>query len=95
MFDFANTGRPMIFYTHDYDDYVHSERGTYFSLADEAPGPLVSSTEELVAALSDLEGVRRDYAERYRTWRQRFCEYDSGHASDDVVAAVFGPGSRP
>jgi CDP-glycerol glycerophosphotransferase len=93
MFDFANTGRPMVFYTHDYDDYVHNERGTYFKLADEAPGPLVTTTEELASCLADIEGMRRDYADRYVAWRERYCEYDTGHAADDVVAAVFGSGA--
>jgi CDP-glycerol glycerophosphotransferase len=94
MFDFANTGRPMVFYTYDYDDYVHTERGTYFKLADVAPGPLVTTTDELVGALSDLDAVRCDYADRYAVWRQRFCEYDDGHAADVVVATVFGSGKQ-
>jgi CDP-glycerol glycerophosphotransferase len=93
MFDFANTGRPMVFYTHDYDDYVHTERGTYFSLADEAPGPLVTTTGELAAWLADLDHLRVDYADRYALWRERFCEYDDGHAAEAVVAAVFGSGA--
>jgi CDP-glycerol glycerophosphotransferase len=92
MFDYANTGRPMIFYTHDYDDYVHTERGTYFNLAEQAPGPLVTATDELVRALGDLDRLRDEYAERYARWRLRYCEYDSGHAAADVVAAVFGTG---
>jgi CDP-glycerol glycerophosphotransferase len=92
MFDFANTGRPIVFYTYDYDDYVHTERGTYFKLADQAPGPLVTTTDELVGALSDLDRLRRDYADRYAVWRQRFCEYDDGNAADVVVATVFGSG---
>jgi len=50
MFDFANTGRPMVFYTYDYEDYVRDERGTYVDLPDVAPGPLVSETAGLVAA---------------------------------------------
>jgi CDP-glycerol glycerophosphotransferase len=92
MFDFANTGRPMVFYTYDYDDYVHNERGTYFKLADEAPGPMVTTTEELAARLGDIDGIRADYADRYAAWRERYCEYDKGHAADDVVAAVFQSG---
>jgi CDP-glycerol glycerophosphotransferase len=92
MFDFANTGRPMVFFAPDYDDYVRSERGTYFSLAAEAPGPLVSTTAELVDVLSDVDALAREHAERLAAWRRRFCEYDSGHAADDVVAAVFGQG---
>ena len=38
MFDFANTGKPMVFYTYDYEDYVRDERGTYLDLPDVAPG---------------------------------------------------------
>jgi CDP-glycerol glycerophosphotransferase len=92
MFDFANTGRPIVFFTHDYDDYTRSERGTYFDLPTVAPGPLVTTTEQLRDALADLDGVRRDYADRYTAWRRRFCEYDDGHAAVDVVNAVFGSG---
>jgi CDP-glycerol glycerophosphotransferase len=43
MFDFAVTRRPMVFFTYDYDDYVGATRGTYFELADVAPGPLVAT----------------------------------------------------
>ncbi len=49
MFDFANTGKPMVFYTYDYEDYVRDERGTYFDLPDVAPGPMVATNDELVA----------------------------------------------
>jgi CDP-glycerol glycerophosphotransferase len=92
MFDFANTGRPMVFYTHDYDNYVRTERGTYFNLSAEAPGPLVTTTDGLTEALGDLDKLRIDYADRYAAWRRRYDEYDGGHAAADVVAAVFGSG---
>ncbi len=57
MFDFANTGKPMVFFTYDYEDYVRDERGTYIDLPDVAPGPVVMTTDELIAALR--EGRRR------------------------------------
>jgi len=92
MFDFANTGRPMVFYTHDYEDYVRDERGTYVDLRDIAPGPLVSDTSALVAALKDVNTSHAAHRQRYAAFRARFCEHETGHAAADVVKEFFEPG---
>jgi CDP-glycerol glycerophosphotransferase len=89
MFDFANTGRPMVFFAYDYDDYVHSERGVYFELADKAPGPLVRTGDELIQALASVDTWRADYAERYAAFIREFGEYDRGTAAQQVVDRVF------
>jgi CDP-glycerol glycerophosphotransferase len=89
LFDFADTGRPMVFFAYDYDDYVHSERGVYFELADEAPGPLVHTSDELIQALSTVESWRPDYDDRYRSFVSGFGEYDTGDAARKVVDHVF------
>jgi CDP-glycerol glycerophosphotransferase len=89
MFDFANTGRPMVFFAYDYDDYVHSERGVYFELADKAPGPLVHSGDELVQALASVDSWRAEYADRYQRFIEEFGEYDTGNAARQVVDHVF------
>ncbi len=94
MFDFANTGRPMIFYTHDYEDYTRDERGTYVDLRDIAPGPVVADTAALVAALRDVDASHESYAERYAAFRARFCEYETGHAAEHVVKEFFEDGQR-
>ena len=94
MFDFANTGKPMVFYTHDYEEYVRDERGTYVDLADIAPGPMVSDTDELISALKDIDVVAAEHRERYAAFRARFCEYESGRASEAVVERFFDP-ARP
>ena len=52
----------------------------------------MTTTDELAACLADIDAIRRDYADRYAAWRDRYCEYETGHAADDVVAAVFGSG---
>ncbi len=95
MFDFANTGRPMVFYTHDYEDYVRDERGTYVDLREIAPGPLVSDTESLVAALKDVDASHEEYSERYAAFRERFCQYETGHAAEHVVTEFFEKGRTP
>ena len=93
MFDFANTGRPMVFYTYDYEDYTRDERGTYLDLARIAPGPLVEDTAGLVAALRTVDETRAAYADRYAAFRERFCEYETGRAAEHVVKEYFERGA--
>ena len=89
MFDFANTGRPMLFFTYDLDAYRDQVRGLYLDLAERAPGPLLRTTDEVAAALNDLDAVRADYEQRYRDFAGTFCELDDGGAAGRVVDRVF------
>jgi CDP-glycerol glycerophosphotransferase len=89
MFDFAVTGRPMLFYTYDLDAYRDEIRGFYFDFVDAAPGPLLRTTDELATALQGLDAVRGEYAQRYADFVARFCELDDGHAARRVVDRVF------
>ena len=81
MFDFAVTGKPLVFYAYDLETYRDVDRGFYFDLEPVAPGPVVRTQDALTEALRDLEGVRRAYAERYRTFRRTYCPLDDGHAT--------------
>src|SRR5699024_7950338 len=45
MFDFANTKKPIVFYTYDFDNYRNNLRGFYMDFENEAPGPFVYDTE--------------------------------------------------
>ncbi|MDQ1741431.1 MAG: CDP-glycerol glycerophosphotransferase, partial [Pseudonocardiales bacterium] len=89
MFDYANTGRPMLFYTYDLDAYGDEIRGFYLDYVDTVPGPLLRTTDELADALRDIEGVRSSWAARYDEFTKRFCELDDGHASERVVDRLF------
>jgi CDP-glycerol glycerophosphotransferase len=91
MFDFANTGRPMLFFTYDLETYRDQVRGFYFDFPARAPGPLLRTTDELGAALSDVAGVRSEYADRYAEFVSTFCELDDGLAAARVVDRVFSP----
>lgn len=92
MFDFANTGRPMVFYTYDYEEYVRDERGTYFDLAEQAPGPMVADTAGLVAALRDVDALHERNRERYAAFRARYGEYETGSAAEHVVERFLAKG---
>lgn len=88
MFDFSVTGRPMYFLVPDIEHYRGELRGFYFDLAEEAPGPLVSTQDELERALADVEGVER-HALRYAAWRERFNARDDGRAAERVVSRLI------
>jgi CDP-glycerol glycerophosphotransferase len=89
MFDFAVTGKPMVFYTYDLVEYRDEVRGFYFDFEREAPGPLLATTDEVGEALRELADVEREYAGAYGRFAERFCSLEDGRASERVIAAVF------
>ncbi|MFB4352963.1 CDP-glycerol glycerophosphotransferase family protein [Microbacterium sp. LS_15] len=91
MFDYSVTGKPLFFLVPDLDHYRGQLRGFYFDLEARAPGPLVRTQEELVAALAD-EGGEVAYASRYAAWRAQFNNRDDGHAAERVVARILDQG---
>ncbi|TDO43345.1 CDP-glycerol glycerophosphotransferase [Kribbella sp. VKM Ac-2527] len=89
MFDFAVTGRPMVFYTYDLAGYRDQLRGFYFDLEQEAPGPLVTTSAELTDVLRDDDVLRSQHAAAYDAFRQKYCHLDDGHATDRLIEKVF------
>lgn len=89
-FDFAVTGRPILFYCYDLDLYASAIRGFYLNVHEDLPGPVTATTEGLLELLGDLDTVVREYAPRYREFQQRFCSLNDGQVSRRVVQAVFG-----
>jgi CDP-glycerol glycerophosphotransferase len=90
MFDFAVTGKPMVFYSYDLDRFRDEVRGFYFDLAPDAPGPIVHTQDDLADALLDLPELERRYADRYRRFRERFCHLEDGHATVRVLDRIWG-----
>jgi CDP-glycerol glycerophosphotransferase len=88
MFDFAVTGKPMLFYTYDLADYAGRLRGFYFDFAPVAPGPLLETTPELLDALADLPAVAAAHADRYAAFAERFCHLEDGRATERVADRV-------
>src|SRR5699024_3281888 len=48
MFDFANTKKPLLFFTYDLEEYKENIRGFYMDFENEAPGPLLFNTDEVI-----------------------------------------------
>ncbi|WP_214326987.1 bifunctional glycosyltransferase/CDP-glycerol:glycerophosphate glycerophosphotransferase [Nonomuraea sediminis] len=89
MCDYAVTGKPMLFFVDDWDDYRLGERGVYHDLPSVAPGPCLTTTEDLVACLRDLPAVHRRHAGRYAAFRRLWCAEERGNASARIVRDFF------
>ncbi|SDP29017.1 CDP-glycerol glycerophosphotransferase [Pedococcus dokdonensis] len=90
MFDFVNTGRPIVFFTWDLADYRDNLRGFYFDFEQEAPGPLLTESSAVIDALGRLDEVTSEYAARYRAFRERFTGLEDGRASERFIERVLG-----
>lgn len=89
MFDFAGTGRPMLFFTYDLDSYRDKLRGFYFDFEKTAPGPLLRSSAEVIEALRDIAGVQRSYQPAYQAFAAEYCSLDDGQAAARVVRRLL------
>ena len=89
-FDYALTGKPMIFLVPDLRAY-HRARPGVIPYEPTAPGPLVTSTREVVRHLQDLDGLRRSTAPLIDEFRRAYADLDDGHAAARLTDAVFVP----
>ena len=93
MFDFVNTGRPMLFFTHDLEAYRDELRGFYIDFEAEAPGPLLTHTSEVVDALADLDRVAGEHTGRYASFREKFASLEDGRAAARFVDQLLTNGT--
>ncbi|SDK14211.1 bifunctional glycosyltransferase/CDP-glycerol:glycerophosphate glycerophosphotransferase [Sediminibacillus albus] len=88
-FDYANLRRPILFYTYDLDLYRNTLRGFYFDIENEAPGPLLKSTEQVLDAILNIDSLKKEYSKRYDAFFDKYCRWDDGKAAEKVVKHVF------
>ncbi|MDO9380930.1 MAG: CDP-glycerol glycerophosphotransferase family protein [Nocardioidaceae bacterium] len=89
-FDFAVTGRPMVFLVPDLESYAGGGRGFLFPFEDSAPGPLLRDAREVVDVLRDPAALARAHASDLAAFNARFNPHHDGGASARVVDAFFG-----
>jgi CDP-glycerol glycerophosphotransferase len=90
MFDFAPTGKPMLFFTYDLEQYRDNLRGFYFDFEAEAPGPLLATSDEVIAAIGDIGQVAARHQGAYAAFATKFCPLDDGKASARACDRIFG-----
>ncbi|MEO6828069.1 MAG: glycosyltransferase [Microbacteriaceae bacterium] len=89
-FDFLATGRPVLFFTPDLEDYTGS-RGLYLE-PDQWPGPVCRTIDEIAGHLEaciETGELPPESAERYRAARSSYCGFEDGSVTERVVDIVF------
>lgn len=87
-FDWALTGKPMVFFAPDVDEYF-AVRPPLFDFASSAPGPMVRTTADVADSLLDVEGVRSAFGSEIQAFNERFNALHDGHAAQRVADAFF------
>ncbi|MCW2781077.1 MAG: putative glycosyltransferase/glycerophosphotransferase [Marmoricola sp.] len=87
-FDWAITGKPMVFFVPDLVGYF-ALRAPLFAFEGTAPGPWAETTDQVAAALADLPGLTRKYAADIDAFNKRFNALQDGHATERVIDAFF------
>ena len=83
MFDYSILDRPMFFLAYDFYKYKNELRGFYFSYRGEMPGPISTTTEELIRDIKKYDpAVYREKAHRFR---EKYNSIDDGRASARVL----------
>ncbi|KJY40145.1 CDP-glycerol glycerophosphotransferase family protein, partial [Streptomyces sp. NRRL S-495] len=75
--------------TYDLAHYRDNLRGFSLDFEADAPGPLLATSEELVAALGRVDEVTAEYAGKYAAFRDKYCDLDDGHAAARAVDAML------
>ena len=87
-FDFANTGRPVILFIYDLEEYT---RGLYMKV-DELPFPSARTIEELIRLIKAPESDDGRPAGEYSHeagFRERYETWENGHGSRDALQALL------
>ena len=89
-FDYANLRRPMLFFMYDLEKYRDILRGFYIDTEKELPGPILSTSEEVLNALQNINQIEKKYKDKYVNFYDKFCSWEDGSASKNVADRVFG-----
>ncbi len=86
-FDFLGTGRPILFYVPDLNEYSEN-RGLYIPMED-MPGPVSQDLEEIAGYINNIEQVKKDYKAKYDAMYEWCCSKEDGGVADRIIDAVI------
>ena len=86
--DFVATGRPVIYFMHDMEEYLR-HRTFYYDLRSTLPGPFPATFHELCSYLTSLEWfAENEYRLSYNSFRKRMHSFADGRSSHRVLSAL-------
>ena len=87
MFGYLASGKPIVYFTYDYDEYVSNDAGFCYDFNDITYGPVCKTWDEVVECLSTIKS--EDYAELREKQRARFCPYSDGENCQRVYETTL------
>ncbi|WNZ11093.1 bifunctional glycosyltransferase family 2 protein/CDP-glycerol:glycerophosphate glycerophosphotransferase [Streptomyces sp. 11x1] len=88
MVDYANLDRPIVVHADDLDAFTAS-RGMYLDITADPPGHVSRSYRELAWLFDSGQWRDRESARLRAGFRERYCEFDDGRASERVVRTLM------
>ena len=90
-FDFVLTGKPVIYYAYDYEEYLKTCRGMYYNYYTELPGPFAKNEEELSNLIKNIDSWSKDenYKDKYEKLVNKFNKYKDGDSSKRLINLLF------
>lgn len=88
-FDFAVTGRPIVFLVPDLEAYAGDARGFLHPFEESAPGPFVTDTAGVVAQVRDVDELLRRHRGELGAFNHRFNRHHDGLAATRVVDTIL------
>lgn len=89
-FDYSVLKKPILFFVYDIEHYRDQLRGFYFDLESNAPGPLLRTNDDLIAAIKEVESEGFKHQEQLEKFNHQFAYLEDGNATKRVVNEVFG-----
>ena len=92
-FDFLATGRPILFYIPDLEEY-QKYRGLYHSI-DTLPGPKTKIMADIPKWINNLESVIETYKSIYHEQKTSCCQYDDGNVCGRLLDILLENNKSP
>jgi CDP-glycerol glycerophosphotransferase len=87
--DYTVTGKPILVYAYDLEEYENDLRGFYIPI-EEFPGKVLQTQEELTGAILSLDESEKIWKKRRVQFASRFTPKDDAETAKRVAAIVFG-----
>ncbi len=91
MFDYALLDKPMLFFTYDLENYRDNLRGIYVDIENEAPGPLLFNTDEVISAIENIDTQMEECKDKIAAFKEKYLNYENGNSCKEIVDAVIRP----
>ena len=89
MFDYGVLNKPMIFFAYDLKKYKNYLRGFNIDFEKEAPGPIVSTSDEVINEIMNLDTIKSRYNDKITDFEINYLQYENGNSCKSVFEKVI------